>query len=84
MVYNGKVYLSDILNIKCRIRGILLFYVKDKLKGQILFNDKLRVWTLLKQLSTTQYAQGSTLQELIDYIILRCDYDRNDIVYELK
>ena len=62
-----------------RTRGIILFYVNNKLKGQIIFNDKIRIWTLLSQASTTVYASGRTVQNLIDDLIEWRDYDRKSI-----
>ena len=62
-----------------RTRGIILFYVNNKLKGQIIFNDKIRIWTLLSQASTTVYASGKTVQNLIDDLIGWRDYDRKSI-----
>ena len=62
-----------------RTRGIILFYVNNKLKGQIIFNDKIRIWTLLSQASTTVYASGRTVQNLIDDLIGWRDHDRKSI-----
>ena len=62
-----------------RTRGIILFYVNNKLKGQIIFNDKIRIWTLLSQASTKVYASGRTVQNLIDDLIGCRDYDRKSI-----